>query len=382
MEENRKAQAKKYEKIKLTVGITESIVTAVLLFLFISLGYSKQLAVYASGFTSNPYISLLIYLFIIGAVSSVLSFPVDYIFSFRLEHKFGLSNQTFGKWIAEDLKSLAVGIVLGTPILLLFYFFLLNHELWWLYLGCIVTVYSVILAQIAPVVIFPLFYKFKPVENELLKERILKLCEKAAFKVKGVFVFDMSKNTKKANAAFTGFGKTKRIILGDTLISGFSEDEIETVFAHELGHYKKGHIKKNIFISLFSTFAGLFLISEFYSMLFPVFGFQHAWEIGALPLLALIGGLIGFISKPIGAYISRRFEFEADRYAIDMTGNISAFKSMMEKLAFQNLSDEEPNKLVEFWFHSHPSVKRRIEEGERYMKNERELTAIKLLNNE
>lgn len=370
MDENRKAQAKKYEKIKLTVGIAESIVSAVLLILFVSLGFSKLLAEYASGFSSSSYAALLIYIFIIGAVSYILSFPVDYIFSFRIEHKFGLSNQTFGKWITEDLKSLAVGIVLGAPILLLFYFMLLNYEFWWLWFGCIVMVYSVILAQIAPVVIFPLFYKFKPVENELLKERILKLCAKAAFKVKGVFVFDMSKNTKKANAAFTGFGKTKRIILGDTLITGFSEDEIETVFAHELGHYKKGHIKKNIFISIFSTFAGLFLISRIYLMLLPVFGFQYAWEIGALPLLALIAGILGFITKPIGAYISRRFEFEADRFALDMTENITAFKSMMEKLAFQNLADEEPNQFVEFWFHSHPSVKRRIEAGVKYFEEQ------------
>src|SRR5207244_4492708 len=132
----------------------------------------------------------------------------------------------------------------------LFYYLIRNYELWWLYLAIIVWIYSVLLAQIAPVLIFPLFYKFKPIENESLKERIMKLCEKVGFKVKGVYTFDMSKNTKKANAAFTGLGKSKRIILGDTLISGFSEDEIETVFAHELGHYKKGHIKKNILYSI------------------------------------------------------------------------------------------------------------------------------------
>jgi STE24 endopeptidase len=176
----------------------------------------------------------------------------------------------------------------------------------------------------------------------------------------------MSKNTKKANAAFTGMGKTKRIILGDTLVTGFTEDEILTVFAHELGHYKKGHIKKNIFISLFSTFAGLVIISKIYSALLFVFGFIYPWELGALPLLALIIGLVGFLTKPIGSYISRRFEFEADRYAIDITQNIDVFKSLMEKLAFQNLSDDEPNRFVEFWSRSHPSVKRRIEAGERY----------------
>ncbi len=158
------------------------------------------------------------------------------------------------------MKSLAVGIVLGTPVILLFYYFLLNYHLWWLWFGCVIIAYSVVLAQIAPVVIFPLFYKFHPISNEALKEKILELCKEVGFKVKGVYVFNMSKTTKKANAAFTGIGRTKRIILGDTLVTGFTEEEILTVFAHELGHYKKGHINKNIMLSFVSTFMMLFLI--------------------------------------------------------------------------------------------------------------------------
>lgn len=360
MDENRKILAKKYERIKLTVSITEGIISLILLILFLLLGYSKQLELFAFKYTSNPYFVLLLYVLVLGAASIILTFPVDYFFGFRIEHMFGLSNQSFMKWITESLKGAAVGIVLGTPILLLFYFFLLNYELWWLWFGVLIIIYSVILAQIAPVVIFPLFYKFKPIENENLKQKILTLCSKAGFKVKGVYVFDMSKNTKKANAAFTGIGKTKRIILGDTLISGFSEDEIETVFAHELGHFKKGHIRKNILISIISTFSGLFVISLIYKILIQKFGFVHVWDIGALPILAVISSVLGFTAKPFSSYISRRFEFEADRYALNITNNFPAFKSMMEKLAFQNLSNEEPNKFVEFWFYSHPSIKRRI----------------------
>ena len=366
MDIERQKKAKKYEKIKLAAGITESVISAVLLFLFVVLGYSKGLETYAFGFTLNPYIALMIFVFIIGAVSYVISFPVDYVFSFRLEHKFGLSNQKFVKWIEENLKSLAVGIVLGVPILLLFYYFLLNYTMWWVWFGCLILVYSVILAQIAPVVIFPLFYKFHPINNENLKEKILDLCTKVGFKVKGVYIFNMSKTTKKANAAFTGIGRTKRIILGDTLVTGFSEEEILTVFAHELGHYKKGHIKKNILFSIVSTFIMLFILSVVYSALLPAFGFADRWDIAALPLLALIGGVFSFLIKPIGSYISRRFEFEADRFAIKLIGNFDVFKSLMEKLAFQNLTDEEPNKFVEFWFRSHPSVKRRIETGKKY----------------
>ncbi|MFI5144692.1 MAG: M48 family metallopeptidase [Ignavibacteria bacterium] len=361
MEENRKITAKRYEKIKLRVSISESIISLLLILIFVYSGISKKLEIYLISYTSNPYFLLILFLVVIGIISQVLSFPFDYFFGFRLEHKFSLSNQTFSKWIIEGLKSLAVGVVLGVPILLLFFWILRTFEFWWFWFGCVILIYSVVLAQVAPVLIFPLFYKFKPLENENLKNKILDLCTKVGFKIKGVFSFDMSKTTKKANAAFTGMGKTKRIILADTLIAGFSEEEIETVFAHELGHYKKGHIKKTISFSIISTFIGLFIISILYKKILALSGFASISDISVLPLFAVIAGVIGFLSSPLGSYISRKFEFEADKFAVITTGNFEAFKSAMEKLAFQNLTDDEPNKFVEFWFHSHPSIKRRIE---------------------
>jgi STE24 endopeptidase len=366
MDENRKELAKKYDKIKLTVGIIEGILSFVILVVFLAAGYSKKLELFVYQYTSNPYIALIYFGLIIGVVSSVIAFPIDYFFGFRLEHKFGLSNLTFGGWIKEKLKAAVVGGIIAAPIAFLFYWLISSYELWWLYLACIVWVYSVLLAQIAPVVIFPLFYKFIPIENESLKQKLMDLCDRARFKVSGVFSFNMSKTTKKANAAFTGMGKTKRIILGDTLIESFTEDEIETVFAHELGHYKKGHITKNVFFSVFTTFLGLFFMAQVYTWLIPKFGFQHPWDIGALPLLALIAAVWSFLTSPIGAAISRKFEFEADEYAVDMTRNFPAYRSTMEKLVDQNLSNDEPNKLVEFWTYSHPSVKRRIEAAEKY----------------
>jgi STE24 endopeptidase len=366
MDEKRKELAKKYDKIKLIVGITEGIFSFIILVIFVAFGYSKKLELFVFQYTSNPYIALVYFGLIIGVVSSVIAFPVDYFFGFRLEHKFGLSNLTFVGWIKEKLKGALVGGVIAAPIAFLFYWLISSYELWWLYLACIVWGYSVLLAQIAPILIFPLFYKFKPIENESLKQKLMNLCDRAQFKVSGVFTFNMSKTTKKANAAFTGLGKTKRIILGDTLIESFTEDEIETVFAHELGHYKKGHIKKNILFSVFGTFIGLFIMAQVYTWLLPKFGFQHPWDIGALPLLALIAGAWSFLTSPIGAALSRKFEFEADRFAIDTTKDFASYKSTMEKLVDQNLSNDEPNKLVEFWTYSHPSVKRRIEAAEKY----------------
>lgn len=366
MDESRKLQARKYEKIKLTVGIVQGALSFVILLLFLAYGYSKRLELFAFEYTSNPYIALVIFGLVIGLFSSIIGFPVDYFFGFRLEHKFGLSNLTLFGWIKEKLKGALVGAIIGAPIAFLFYWLISGYELWWLYLACIVWGYSILLAQIAPVLIFPVFYKFTPIDNEELKNRLMALCEKVGFKVSGVYKFNMSKTTKKANAAFTGLGKTKRIILGDTLLETFSEKEIETVFAHELGHYRKGHIKKNILFSLFATFAGLFIMSKLYEWLLPAFDFKFPWEISALPLLALIAGVFSFLTSPIGAGLSRRFEFEADRFALDTTGDLDSLRSTMVKLADQNLANDEPNRLVEFWTYSHPSVKRRIEQASKY----------------
>jgi len=366
-DKDRKQQAKEYEKIKLVTDIVDGVLSFLLILMMVIFGFTKKLEVFAAGYFSNPYLKLLLFGAILGLITSAISFPFDYFFGFRLEHKYGLSNLTFWGWIKEKLKGFAVGMVLGLPIVLLFYYLLTGFEYWWVMFGIIVTLYSVVLAQIAPIFIFPLFYKFKPLEDETIKNKIISLCEKVGFKIKGVYTFDMSKTTKKANAAFTGLGKTRRIIIGDTLISGFSPDEIETVFAHELGHYKKGHIKKQIFLSFFSTFAGLFVVSALYDLFLPLFGFAARWELAALPLLMLIAGTLTFLLSPIGAYISRKYEYEADRFAVNVTGNFDAFKSTMEKLAFQNLADVEPPGFVEFWFHSHPSIKKRIRAVEGYL---------------
>jgi len=363
---NRKQNAKKYEKIKLVSGITEGVLSFLLILAIVVFGFSKKIESFAAGYFLNPYLQLLLFGAIIGVITAFFSFPFDYYFGFRLEHKFDLSNLTFWGWIKEKLKGFLVAILLGLPIVFLFYWLLSNYEYWWVIFGFVVTLYSVLLAQIAPVFIFPIFYKFKPIDDETLKDKIFALCKKVGFKIGGVYSFDMSKTTKKANAAFSGMGKTRRIIIGDTLISGFSHDEIVTVFAHELGHYKKGHIRNMIFVSFISTFAGLFIISMLYDSLFPLFGFTQRWEIAALPLLMLIAGIITFLTGPFSSWLSRKYEYEADRFAVETTGNLDVFKSTMEKLAFQNLSDDEPPKLVEFWFHSHPSVKKRISSAETY----------------
>jgi STE24 endopeptidase len=354
--------SKKYNNIKLAVGILKGVAGFILLFLFVWLGFSSMLTSWISDFTDNNYLILLAFVFISGISASVISFPLSYYSSFYLEHKFKLSNQTFLKWIWESLKGVFLSVLIGIPLLFLFYFTLQQFDsLWWLPFAIIVFLFSVVLAKIFPVFILPLFYKMTPLSDDKLKERITRLSSEAGVAVENIFRFNMSKNTKKANALFTGIGKTKRILLGDTLLENYSDDEIETVVAHELGHYKKKHIIKNIFTGTAFSFLTLYLISLLYQKSLPFFGFTQITEIAALPILSLWAALIGLIQTPLTNMLSRKYEYEADKYAVLSTSNPSAFISALEKLTEQNLADKLPHPFIEWFFYSHPSVSKRIE---------------------
>lgn len=364
-------QAKKYNNIRLGISIGKGIISFILIIFFVESGLSTTLENYLSGFTGNNYILFLAFVFVTGVASAILFFPVNFYKSFYLEHKYNLSNQTFIKYTLENLKSLAVSLVIGTPVLLFFYYVLNKFgELWWLPFAIGLFILSVVLARIVPIIILPLFYKVTPLEDEDLKERIKKLAVDAGIQVQNVFKFNMSKNTKKANAAFTGLGKSKRILLGDTLLDSYSNDEIETVIAHELGHYKHKHIIKNIIIGTISSFLTLFLIAYLYKTSLPWFGFTNITSIAALPLLSIWGMIIGLIQNPLSNILSRKYEYEADRYAVKSTGNPAAFTSALEKLTDQNLGDKEPHPFVEWFFYSHPSIKNRVDAVNKFSENE------------
>ena len=354
--------AKKYSRIKQIISVIETIIFFAIILVLLFTGLSKELEKIVFSYSSNSYIALLIFLGIIGIFESIVTFPLSFYSGYILEHKYKLSNQTLFSHFKEKFKGLLVGAVIGIPLILVFFFILRTYEnYWWVILGVFMFFISVIMGRLAPVLIFPIFYKFKPIENESLSARIMNLCTKTGVKIQGIFTFDMSKNTKKANAAFTGLGKSKRIILGDTLIDKFSEDEIESVFAHEMGHYSKKHVLKLIISSTILTFLGLYVTSFLYESSLYYFSFTNISEIAALPLLFLYLSLYGLITSPLSNMQSRKYEWEADTYALQTTGNNEAFIYAMEKLAAQNLSDKTPNKIIEFLFHSHPSLEKRIE---------------------
>jgi len=361
--------SKKYNNTKLFIGIAKGIISFILLFLFVQLGYSLMLEDYIRSFSQNDYYVFIIYVFAIGIISSILFAPVNFYTGFYLEHKYNLSNQTFKKYILENIKSILVGLVIGVPILLLF-FFVLNQfkDLWWLIFASAMFLISVVLSQIFPILIMPIFYKIIPLNDEELKARITKLAEGAGITVQNVFSFNMSKNTKKANAAFTGLGKTKRIILGDTLLNDYSKDEIETVIAHELGHYKHKHIQKNILFGTVTSFLTFFIISLLYKNSLSWFDFNSILQIAALPILSLWAMVIGLIQTPISNILSRKYEYEADRYAIQSTRKPDSFINTLNKLTDQNLGDRQPHPFVEWFYYSHPSIKNRINAIEKFAK--------------
>ncbi|MDP3682371.1 MAG: M48 family metallopeptidase, partial [Ignavibacteria bacterium] len=352
--------SKKYNNTKLALRISETILTFILLFVFVKSGLSFSLENYLDGFIQNDYFLFLLYVVFAGVCFALLFSPFSFYGGFVLEHKYKLSNQTFLQWIWEGTKGMLISLVIGLPILLFFFYMIRKFgENWWLPFAVFLIIVSVVLARIVPVFIRPLFYKIVPLENEELKERIVRIAEIAKMKIENVFSFNMSKTTKKANAAFTGLGKSKRVLLADTLLEKYSLDEVETVLAHEFGHYKKKHIVKNILLGTFFSFLTLFLIAKLYSFSLPFFNAEKLTQIFVLPVLALWGMLISLLVQPVSNIISRKFEYEADEFAVTTTGKHEAFLNTLDKLSEQNLGDKEPHPFVEWFFYSHPSINKR-----------------------
>jgi STE24 endopeptidase len=361
-------KSKKYNNIKIAVGIFRGTASFLLLISFVYFHFSLSLEHFLRIYISNGYLLFLSFIFLTGIAGIVLFFPLNYYKDFYLEHKYNLSNQTFGKWMFENFKGLVVSLVIGVPILLIFYYILNKFEqLWWLPFAVILFIISIVFARLIPVIILPIFYKITPIDDEDLKERITRIADDAGIKVVDVFKFNMSKNTKKANAAFTGLGRSKRILLGDTLIDNYTKDEIETVIAHELGHYKKKHIVKNIFIGTAASFGTLFLIAFLYNISLEWFGFSRLQQIAALPILSVWAMLIGLVETPLTNILSRKFEYEADEYAVSVTNKPAAFISTLNKLTEQNLGDKNPHHFVEWFFYSHPSITRRVNAIRKYV---------------
>lgn len=360
-------RAKRYEAIHNFLFVVETVYTILLLIAFLCWGYSDRLAYTVRFISPNPWIHVAIYGAVVVIATKLLFLPLNYYGDYHLEHKFGLSNESLGAWVLDELKSLGLNLLLSVAILDVLYFFLQRAgDWWWIGAGLCFLLFGVVMSALFPVLILPMFYKLQPLENESLREKLTALAQRVGAKVLGVYRMGMSEKTKKANAAFAGLGSTKRIILGDTLLDKFAEDEIEVVMAHEMAHYKHGDITKMIVWGAVTTFLGLKVADLGLHWGLTKFGYGHVWDIGAFPLLALCLFVFGLVAMPLNNAFSRSREWKADATALELTTNRDAFIRAMRKLADQNLADLSPHPLVEFLLHDHPSLARRIAWAEQW----------------
>ena len=298
-------------------------------------------------------------------IGKIIGLPLDY-YGFRLEHRFELSNQRLRSWIWDEVKGLLIGLLLGTVVVELIYLLLRqNPQYWWLIAWAVFMGLFVLMAQLAPVILFPIFYKFEPLDNEELKRRLVLLSERAGTRVRGVYKWNLSEKSKKANAALTGLGATRRIILADTLLNSYSDDEIEAVLAHELGHHVHRHILKSIFVQAGITLLGFWLANSVLHYAVERRNmFDSMSDFANLPLLILVSTVLSLLLMPALNAYSRFNERQADRYCFQSVASVGAFISSMNKLAEQNLAERTPSRWVECLFHSHPAIAKRVAAAE------------------
>jgi STE24 endopeptidase len=367
MNGNGQRQAKRYERIQHLVFVFEAALVVAGLGVFLVSGASEWLAERARAVSPNPWVNVTLYGVAVIAGASLALLPVSFFAGFWLEHRFGLSTQSLARWWVDRAKSFGLSLLLGVLGLNAVYLFLRQAgDWWWLAAGGFFLVFGAVLSAVFPVWILPLFYTLRPLENETLRRRLEGLAARVGAQVLGVYRLAMSEKTRKANAAFAGLGRTKRIILGDTLLERFTEDEIEVVMAHEMAHYKHGDLWKLLGWSSLTTLAGLKIADWVMRAMLPRVGFEQISQVGAFPLLALCLFGFGLVTMPLNNAFSRWRERKADRVALELTGNRDGFIRAMRKLAEQNLADLQPHPWIEFLLYDHPSLGRRIAWAERW----------------
>jgi len=359
-------EARRYNRIRRWLGIADFVLGLVLLIALLLTGWNGTLRDLAYRASFQTYaLAVFLYVLMLLLIQKFLGSGLDY-YGFRLEHRFNLSNQKLRSWIWDETKGFLVGMILATIVVELLYFIIRQSpQYWWLIAWAVFLGLFVLMAQLAPVVLFPIFYKFEPLQNEELKARLVRLGERAGTRVRGVYKWNLSEKSKKANAALTGLGNTRRIILADTLLENYSADEIEAVLAHELGHHVHKHILKSIAVQAGVTLVGFWVAN--WALHYSVERwhlFDTMSDFANLPLLVLLSAVLSFLLLPALNAFSRYNERQADRYAFRSIASVSPFVSSMNKLAEQNLAERTPSPFVEWFFHSHPAISRRVAAAE------------------
>ena len=358
-------EVRRYNRIQRWLSISDTVIGFALLVVLLVTGWTGTLRDWSYiGAGQHYFFAVFLYVLMFSILAKLLSVPFD-IFGFRLEHQYHLSNQKVRSWLWDECKGWLVSLVLGAIMVELVYGIIrIAPQRWWIIAWAVFIGLFLLLAQLAPVILMPIFYKFEPLANDELRDRLTRLGQRAGTRVRGVYEWKLSEKTNKANAALTGIGATRRIILSDTLLQRYSDDEIEAILAHELGHHVHKHILKSILTQVGVTLLGFWLINVVLRFViaedwFPVLD-PRLYDFANLPLIVLVATILGFLLMPGLNALSRKHEREADRYAWENTPAIGPFISSMQKLADQNLAEREPNKIIEWIFHSHPSIGKRV----------------------
>jgi STE24 endopeptidase len=364
-------EVREYNRARRWLELGDLAVSFGFLIVLLATGWTKTLSGLATRMAPDRYwLDLFFYVMFLSVISKVLGFALDF-YGFRLEHRFNLSNQRLFSWLKDEFKGWVLGLIMATVLSEIVYALIRTSPQYWWIIGWLIFMgLFVFFAQIAPVVLFPLFYKFAPLQNDELKARLMRLGERSGTRVRGVYEWKLSEKSKKANAALTGLGSTRRIILADTLLQNYSDDEIEAVLAHELGHHVHGHMVKMIVVQALVTLAGFWAAN--YVLRYAIDEqrmFQHLADFANLPLLALVASGLSLLLMPALNAYSRFTERQADLYCWKCVSNVTPYITAMEKLARQNLSESHPSRLVELLFHSHPPISKRIAAAEAWAKN-------------
>jgi STE24 endopeptidase len=306
----------------------------------------------------------LIFFGVLAVIGGVAGMPFDLYQTFVLERKYGFSTITWKLWLTDLIKSVIISTVLMGIMLSAFMAFILYlPKSWWFWAWVFFTAFEILLLWLFPVVIAPLFNKYEPIKDEELKEKIESLLAKVGLKAKGIYQVDEGKRSKHTNAYFTGIGKTKRIVLYDTLLASHSQEEILAVLAHEIGHWKKKHILKQLIFMIAASLVGLYFVYLIVNWppLYSAFGLKQTPVYAGLLLVSIYFSCAGFFFSPIGAAISRRYEREADKMAHELTGTSEPMINALKRLAKDNLSNLHPHPWYVWFYYSHPPLIERIE---------------------
>lgn len=360
-------RAKEYQTIKRRLTLFHLLLTPALLGILLASGWTfgmRQNAALLVG--PNEWAVVAVYFVLFSLFFLIFDLPLSFYSGFMLEHQFGLSNQNFGQWLGDLAKKTLLSFALSL-VLLEFLYLIIRHcpGTWWLWAWAAYAFVSYVLGKVFPVLIVPLFYKYGKLEDKELESKVLALAARYGMPVQNVYSLNLSKTTKKANAAFMGIGKTKRVVLSDTLIQNFSHAEVEVVVAHELGHYKHHDVWRLLAFGLVASLAAF--AAGFWGMATLARGLSldSAADVAGLPLLFLIFYAVNLILMPVTNGYSRRRERAADRFALKALATPDVFISCMNKLGTQNLADPEPPAWYEWFFYDHPSIGKRVAMAER-----------------